>query len=157
MTKHSRAALRVALICVVVAGVRSGDYGLTVDNTVKGCERKRFESRNVCNAATVIEDLNRRFVMGDDHRLEALHVGLFHCSVSFAGSEEKNAVYGEFVRILAQPMVHFEKSLMHDVGCFPFKSMKLALEHEMAKSGHADAAVRRLDAAHAMIVERYRD
>lgn len=157
MKRSSLILFAMPLILMSTTAGRGGDYGLTVDDSVtQGCRWKTSGSRNVCNAAVVIEDLRRFYLRGDDLRLGAVRVGLFHCSVWFAGDEERQAVYGAFADILAQPEVHSPKTLMHDVGCFPYKSMKRALERETAAGDQTPAATKRLEAAYAMIVKRYR-
>lgn len=144
-------------LALALGASTAGDYGLTVDDSVGGdCRFAHKHTRNVCNSTAVIHDLRRRYVDGREMVYSAVNVGFLHCSIWFASDAEKVAVYGELAQILAAPKVHGEDRLLHDVGCFPFNSMKRALETELADPDHLPDARQRLLEAHAMLEERIR-
>ncbi len=143
----------------VLAGASwSGDYGLTVAHEIKdGCKFDASRTRNTCSSSEVVQDLRRHYLEGKQFKLSAVEVGFLHCRVWFETADERNAVYSELVALAAAPKAHFESSLLDSIGCFPFRSMRTALEEELAQGGHSSEAKLRLESAHAVILENYRE
>ena len=130
----------------VVAGaswaVSAGDYGLNVDDRVRGC-RSISHTNSACDADTVVADLRGRFVEGRAFQTAAVRVGLAHCSVWFAGPAERGKVYRALAGLAAEPTVSSEPKLLDAIGCFPFSGMRAALDAEVSTE-HAPAVRARL-------------
>jgi hypothetical protein len=122
----------VAGIAVVPSIAAAGDYGLNVDDRVPGC-RSIALTHTACNADATVIDLQRRFAEGRPYRIAALRVGLGHCSVWFAGPDERRKFYGTLATLSAEPAVSRERELQDAIACFPFDGMRTALDAEILK------------------------
>ena len=148
------------LLCVllVFCTATAGDYGLTIDNTLEGpCRNSEPHSNNTCTAAAALADLGSHHRDGSPLKVASVKIGLAQCSVWFRGPDERTEFYSGLAHLLAQPSVFEEKELLHSVGCFPFKSMRRALENELANASLGPEARRRLSLAHSDVVKRYRN
>jgi hypothetical protein len=149
-------AVGLTSVSLLAAIASAGDYGLMVDDTLTVPCRNAESSNSVCRSEAALADLDTHHLEGRPLKLAAVKIGLMHCSVWFRGPDEQIAFYQGLVRLLAAPRVFEERELLHSVGCFPYKSMRRALEDEIGRGGQQPEARRRLERAHRTIMARYR-
>lgn len=154
-----RGAVGLVLGLITLGGpVRAGDYGLTLDDSIKrGCSWDLKHTRNECRSDVALDDLKAHHLEGKPLQISAVEVGLYHCSVWFAGTSERAAFYRGLVDILKETQVVDEGGLLHSVGCFPYKSMRRALEAVIARRGESENGLRRVRKAHAQVMKDYRE
>jgi hypothetical protein len=157
--RSMRGAVGLALGLITFGGsARAGDYGLTVDDSVKsGCSRDLKHTRNECRSDVVLDDLRAHHLEGKPLQIAAVEVGLHHCSVWFTDAGERAAFYRGLVDIAKESQVVDEGGLLHAMGCFPFKSMRQALEAVTALGGESEKGLRRVRKAHAQLMKFYRE
>lgn len=136
----------------------SGPQNNKMQQTIeRGCFGDLKHTRNECRSEVVLGDLRAHHLEGKPHQIAAVKVGVLHCSVWFAGSDERAAFYRGLVDIVKDPRVLDEDGLLHSVGCFPFKSMREALEAEIRRGGESEGGLRRVRKAHAQVMKAYRE
>jgi hypothetical protein len=122
------------MLLLVPFGARAGDYGLGVsDGTVKPCEHPITWDLNYCSTETVLDELRKRHLLGEDYTIDAIRVGMRSCRVWLNGKSEKTQFYGSLAEMLASQDLRHEDELGHLIGCFRFEGMRQALRNQLSR------------------------
>jgi hypothetical protein len=91
------------------------------------------------------------------HQIAAVKIGLMHCSVWFGTDAARTKFYRGLVQLLREPELIDEKGLLHSVQCFPYKSMRAAIDDAAAAGDQSPDARRRLKEARRLVMRAYRE
>jgi hypothetical protein len=111
-----------------------GEFGLIISDTAPfPCKANVSYPLNTCTSDAVETELRAYFVEGKSPKIEAVKYFLDRCSVHPAGQKENEKLRTLLMALLTDRSVSNTKDLYLLISCFPYKSMRSAIDNELKK------------------------
>jgi hypothetical protein len=139
------AVLAVSLMTVVAPpAAHAGEFGLVIDDAAPfPCTDNVSRSLNTCTSDAVETELRAYFKEGKRPTIEAVRYFLDRCAVHPAGKTEHEKLRKAMIALLTDESVSNTEGLYDIISCFPYRSMRSAINAELKKE-HSETIRQRL-------------
>lgn len=111
-----------------------GEFGLIISDTAPfPCIGNVSYPLNTCTFGAVETELRAYILEGKSPKIEAVKYFLDRCSVHPAGQKENEELRTLLLALLTDTSVSNTKALYNLISCFPYKSMRSAIDNELKK------------------------
>lgn len=155
-TRRTLGPVFVVSLMTVVAppAAHAGEFGLIIDDSARfPCADNVSRSLNACTSDAVETELRAYFKEGKKPTIEAVRYFLDRCAVHPAGNAEHGKLRKAMIALLTDESVSNTEGLYDIISCFPYRSMRSAIEAELKKA-HSETIRQRLAKAMSFVRAR---